>query len=84
MLCDHHESTGSSFLPARAQGHGLLVALHYGLLPVMAVASIMEIHTWAIQSFYLDVKCVPSTHFVPLPVLVPVDFIGQNKLLCHT
>lgn len=58
-------------------------APQYGALSVIVtVATIMGIHTLALQGVYLDVTYVTLTHFVP--VLVPVGFIGQNKSSSHT
>lgn len=88
MLYDHHRSPGVSSLHANTQGHRLIRlmrASHYGVLSVIVVVgSINGLHTLAPQGIHLDVTHVISTHSVPLPVLVPVGFIGQNKSLSHT
>lgn len=70
---------------ADTQEHRLMEASQYEALSVfVALTSIVEIHTSAFPGFHLDVTCVTSTHFVPLPVLVTVGFTGHNKLLSHT
>lgn len=85
MLYDRHGSPGGSSLHANTRGQRLMEAPQYGALSVMAVAAnVVEIHALASQGFYLNVTHVASTRFLPLPVLVPVGFIGQNKSLSQT
>lgn len=77
--------TITGHLRAKAQGYRLWGAPHYGALPVIVVvASIMGVHILTLQGVHLYVTHVTSNYFVPLPVLVPVGFITQNKSLSHT
>lgn len=69
-------------LTLRGTGYG---TPQYGALSVIVAVRIMvRIHTLALPGVHLDVTHVTSTHFVPLPVLVPVGISAKNKSLSRT